>query len=260
MKQSSVAWVFVAHSTRDIEKVRRIRDVIEEEGGEPILFFLKCITDDDELDGLLRREIDARNVFLLCDSTNARESGYVQEEFSHARSRGKEPLVVIDLDDPDWEQQVVRIRSLVRRASLFLSYSRRDTAAVQPIRAALIEHDLAIWEPSHDLHPGASFAAQIREAVDGAARFGHFLHFISSSSLSSPSVTAETERAIESTIGDRYLPILLEPPTAIGHLLPTYVQTRQWIDFSTGNVTRTLPQLLQRLGVKGTEQAHRGDA
>lgn len=256
MRQSSVAWVFVAHSTRDIDKVRRVRDVVEEEGGEPILFFLKCITDDDELDGLLKREIDARNVFLLCDSRNARHSDYVQEEFRHARSGGKEPLVVIDLDDPDWEQQEDLIRALVRRATLFLSYSRRDAAAVEPIRAALIESDLAIWETSDDLNPDAPFADQIREAIDEAARFGHFLHFISSSSLSSPYVSAETERAIESTVGDRYLPILLEPPSAIGHLLPSYVQTRQWIDFSAGDVTRALPQLLQRLGVKGTEQAH----
>jgi len=71
MKRVSKAWIFVSHSSRDLEKVRRVRNAIEAAGGEPILFFLKCLSDHDEIDELIKREIEARNFFLLCDSSNA---------------------------------------------------------------------------------------------------------------------------------------------------------------------------------------------
>lgn len=254
MKQSSVAWVFIAHSTRDIDKVRQVRAVIENAGGEPILFFLKCITDDDELHDLLKREIEARNFFLLCNSKNARESEYVQKEFRHARGLGKQPLVVIDFDDPDWDTQLDNVRSLVRRATVFLSYAHRDSAAVEPIRAALIENDFAVWDPANDIAAGDSFGEQIANAIDDAARFGYFLHFISSKALSSPSVASDTDRVIGSVIGDRYIPILLEPSSEIGSRLPPVVQTHQWIDASQGDMRSITRVLLERMGLRGTEQ------
>ena len=50
MTQISKAWIFVSHSTKDLDKVRAVRDAIENIGGEPILFFLKCLSDHDEID------------------------------------------------------------------------------------------------------------------------------------------------------------------------------------------------------------------
>lgn len=71
MRRLQNAWIFVSHSTLDITEVRRIRNEVELQGGEPLLFFLKSISDNDELDGLLKREIEARRYFLLCDSPAA---------------------------------------------------------------------------------------------------------------------------------------------------------------------------------------------
>jgi hypothetical protein len=74
MKQTSTAWIFVSHSNRDLSKVRLVRDALEKAGAERILFFLKCLSDHDEIDGLIEREIDARYFFRLCDSANAKKS------------------------------------------------------------------------------------------------------------------------------------------------------------------------------------------
>ena len=80
------AWVFVSHSNTDIAGVRAFRDELERMGHYPLLFFLKCISADDELDGLIKRGIEARNFFLLCDSPSARESAWVQREVEHIQS------------------------------------------------------------------------------------------------------------------------------------------------------------------------------
>ena len=41
------------------------------------MFFLKCLNDHAELHDLIRREIEARTGFLLCDSQAARQSRWV---------------------------------------------------------------------------------------------------------------------------------------------------------------------------------------
>jgi len=39
-------YVFISHSHQDIEKVRKIRNEMEDQGFEPLCFYLKCLTDD----------------------------------------------------------------------------------------------------------------------------------------------------------------------------------------------------------------------
>lgn len=36
-------WVFVSHSTKDFERVRLVRNALEDSGFRPILFYLKCL-------------------------------------------------------------------------------------------------------------------------------------------------------------------------------------------------------------------------
>jgi len=56
------AWIFLFHSHKDFDKVSGVRNVLEGHGHHPLMFFLKCLGDDDEIDGLIRREISARRV------------------------------------------------------------------------------------------------------------------------------------------------------------------------------------------------------
>ena len=72
-------YVFISHSHKDIAEVRKLRNRLEENGFEPLCFYLKCLTDKDEVDGLIKREIDAREWFVYVDSPNARDSEWVRK-------------------------------------------------------------------------------------------------------------------------------------------------------------------------------------
>lgn len=53
------------------------------------MFSLKCLNDNDEKDSLIKREIDCRTRFILCDSENARKSKWVQREIEYIESQQK---------------------------------------------------------------------------------------------------------------------------------------------------------------------------
>jgi hypothetical protein len=62
------AWIFVSHSHKDLKKVREIRDFFERDGHKPLLFYLKCLEEDDaRLPELIKNEIESRTWFVLCD-------------------------------------------------------------------------------------------------------------------------------------------------------------------------------------------------
>ena len=257
MRKTSTAWVFVSHTNRDLNKVRQVRDAIEQAGAQPILFFLKCLSDHDEIDDLIKREIEARRFFLLCDSANAKKSKWVQDEIAHVKSLKGRKIEVIDLDS-DWRKQVTGVANIVRRATIFLSYSHSDDSIVAPVRDALSALDFATWDDSKDLGAGERFADSIESAIGDAARFGYFLHFISRSSLRSRWVSHETERALELDMESRYIPIALDPIESISDDLPAHIRDRQVIDYSHRDPDRMLPILLRLLGINDSEQGSDG--
>lgn len=59
MSTKNGGWVFISHSHQDISLVRKIRNHLESLGFEPLMFFLKCLSDDDEIDflGLYQSEM-----------------------------------------------------------------------------------------------------------------------------------------------------------------------------------------------------------
>jgi len=253
MKRVSKAWIFVSHSTRDLEKVRQVRNAIEATDSEPILFFLKCLSDHDEIDDLIKREIESRNFFLLCDSSNAKSSKWVQDEIAHVKSLQNKKIEIINLD-ADWQSQLNGIQAIIRHATIFMSYAHRDEGIIAPVRTALIANDFSVWDPSHDLQGGESFSEQISSAVEDAAKFGFFIHFLSRASLASEWAARELDEALRLGVGERYIPISLEPYETIADLAPRSIQERQWLDYSERNMEDLLPRLLHVLGVRNTEQ------
>ena len=41
---SEGSWIFLSHSHNDFEKVREVRNILEVQGHNPLMFFLKCLT------------------------------------------------------------------------------------------------------------------------------------------------------------------------------------------------------------------------
>lgn len=94
------AWVFISHSNKDFEKIIKVRNKLEKLRYKPLLFFLKCLEDDTEIFELIKREIKARDRFILCDSHNSRLSPWVQKEIDYIKSLHR-PYEIIDLDAED---------------------------------------------------------------------------------------------------------------------------------------------------------------
>lgn len=124
--------IFLSHSHKDIEKVRKIRDLFELLGCEPLIFYLKCLDNDDgNLQDFIKKEIEARNIFLYCKSKNAEKSKWVQEELKYIKSVDKKRLYQIDIDKA-FEIGVFdllsQIGKIIKSNKIFLDYAYENSA------------------------------------------------------------------------------------------------------------------------------------
>jgi hypothetical protein len=190
------AWIFISHSHKDITGVRAIRDELECMGHQPLLFFLKCINDHDELDGLIKREIDARNFFLLCDSEASRSSNWVQREVAYIKSLPNRVVHTVDLG-ADSSVQVHAIRELSRQATVFMSYARSDWPLVAPIHDALVAAEYRVWQDLPSVESGETVQDQILDGLRKASHNGFVLLFLTNNSLASPWCREEMVAALQ---------------------------------------------------------------
>lgn len=172
-------WVFLSHSNQDFEKVRILRNKMEENGLRPLMFFLKCLDTDEEVFELLKREIDVRPRFFLCDSKNARKSKWVQKEIEYILSKNRQ-YITVNLDDPDSFDE--NIQEIKRRSQVFLSYSRKDHEIAEQIRKGLTNAGFIVHDARSLLfeeHIGESYHDIIEEQIRTIAKNGYFLSIIS---------------------------------------------------------------------------------
>ena len=92
MSSNNDIWVFLSHSNKDYEKVRILRNLLEENGFRPIMLYLRSKEDSskvEELRQLIFDEIDHRNMFIYCKSPNAEASKWVDEEIQYIKSKDR---------------------------------------------------------------------------------------------------------------------------------------------------------------------------
>ena len=253
MAKQSDAWVFVSHSNRDLAAVRRVRNELESQSANPILFFLKCVEDHEELDKLIEREIRARHFFLLCDSVNAQGSNWVQQEVALVRSLPNKRIGELDVGDP-WHEQQKAIKALLENATVFLSYTLTDQklGRVRPYAEFLASEDFAVFDPMVDLRPGMQWEDTIERALREAAHGGHLIQFLSGETFRSPFVAQEFAYLVEvsgATVGGRY-PILitLDPLED----LPLTSPWREYfiLDGAGQPFEQTCAQLMEAMGLR----------
>ena len=245
MQQRSKAWIFVSHSVRDLEQVRAIRNELEKRGAEPLLFFLKALEQDEELRTLLKREIEARTFFLLCDSTAARDSRWVREEQEYVRALPGKRVISVDLAS-GWTDQIAALDEMLKISTVFLSYARSDLPQIEPFIPLLEDHDFAVWTPD-TIQAGQDWRTAIQEALTDAAERGFVLAFLSPASLSSQWVKAEIAAFLSiSKSGGRLILIDLEP---VDHLVPVELQPFQRLRLHVHDEATKRRMLLQALGL-----------
>lgn len=154
---NSNGYFFLSHSSKDIEKVRKIRNLIEQEKGNPILFYLKCLDGDnpsgedkEQLKGLISREILARKKFILCKSKYTEtplSSEWIEWEKAEVKKLQQNDNDIqvheVDIEDNDnYLQEVIDIVRKQRKILLVAPYELRGEA--KKIKQFLTQYDLQV--------------------------------------------------------------------------------------------------------------------
>ena len=175
-------FVFVSHSHQDIHEIRKIRNTLEGNGLEPICFYLRCLSDDNEVIDLIKREIDAREWFLLVDSENARKSRWVQTELEYIKSKNPRKIVEVSLDNR--EEIPAVLNRLSDSMRVFLSYTHKDLSIAKMIYDACLARDLKVFLDI-GITAGTDFARDIENAICDASKHGCVVSLITKNSINS---------------------------------------------------------------------------
>ena len=210
------AWIFVSHSHKDLEKVRFIRNEFEKRGHNPLLFFLKCLDDESELDDLIKREIRERNWFVLCDSPNARSSKWVQEEVKMIKSLEGKTFITINLED-DLEKQLNKVTDFSKKATVFISYTRKDEAIGKKLIDKFKEHEFGVFDYKNIITSMHRLKDVMYSAIDDVLEKGFFIVLVSDETFKSIYVIEEIIYAISKSA--RVIPVFVDKLSNVEFLL-----------------------------------------
>ena len=138
-------FLFISHSHKDMDKVRQLRNKLEDKGYEPLCFYLKALDDsEEELDDLIKREIDAREWFIYANSIYARESEWVHKECEwRKREESKNKHVwVVELDSDLSIDEISETLSLGLRVNII--HDDKDIDFVDKLTCKLRQRDLQV--------------------------------------------------------------------------------------------------------------------
>ena len=99
------------------------------------MFFLKCLDDEEEVDDLIKREIDSRGRFILCDSLNAQSSKWVQHEVEYIKSK-RRIYEVINIERSE-EELVSEIVEFKKNSCVYVSHSLEDSSIYRQLTELL---------------------------------------------------------------------------------------------------------------------------
>ena len=194
MKNNNGSWIFISHSSADIEKIRIIRNEFEKYGQNPLAFHLKCLNDNtkenkEELFELIKREIAARDWFIYCESESAQKSSYVQMERNYVKECNKQFIWMINLDQ-DIEAIKNQVRKICSSIQVFIVYAQKNENIANPLKYELRKNDFPTWD-SNDFH----FFDGMDEAIKSIARKGFVLFICTKDSVNNNFIIAELEQA-----------------------------------------------------------------
>jgi hypothetical protein len=253
--QQSGAWIFLSHSNKDFEKVREIRNELEKRGHKPIMFYLKCLEGDNAmLPDLLRREIAAREWFILCDSPNAQASQYVRDEVELIKSMEGKTIEVVDLSK-ELQTELHKLIRISKRATVFVSCAAPDRQIAKRIRRVLLAHDYSVSTDPNELPPGSDWGRAVLDALDEASRQGFVLHLLSPAAFASAYIETIATHAFHESKRMNVLPVIVAPfereemPVELRYVLAGI----QYFDLTTGPFEERVEELIRNLKTREME-------
>lgn len=193
MKQGG--WAFISHSRKDISKVRFIRNELEKRGFEPLLFYLKCLNDEDEIEELIKREINERKWFIYVESENSKCSKWVQTEREYIKSLNNKKVFTIDITQ-SIDEQLERIETISRKLKVYISYVPTDKEIYNEIKNYLLKKDLLILSDI-DEQVDINYINTVEERLKESCRDGFVIPIITKNSVNSNYLKIEIMTAKE---------------------------------------------------------------
>lgn len=204
-------WIFLSHSSKDIQKVRYIRNLFEANGQNPLAFHLRCLSTDteegrQELDSLIKREIDAREWFVFCESQAASESQYVKMEKDYILRTGRKKVWSIDMSLTT--DEIARIvDKICKDIKVFISYRAKEEDFAIRLSNALAERDYDVWT-QNDLQTSNEFIGQISAAIKNTSGSGFFVALVTEGYMDSFGGMYELPEAINNN--SRIIALILD--------------------------------------------------
>ena len=188
-------FLFISHCHKDMDKVRQLRNKLEDEGFEPLCFYLKCLDDNkEELADLIKREIDAREWFVYAVSPNSIISEPVQKERrwrKRPESKNKQEWKW-DLESDFSVDEVSKI--LIKGLRVHIIFSVYDKLFVGKLKNKLKERDLQVTTDL-DISSGQNYREQIYGMIREASVCGTNIVILSHKSIQSPYVLDQVKNA-----------------------------------------------------------------
>lgn len=189
-------WVFLSHSQKDYEKVCKVRNLLEQKSFRPLMFFLRCLEDAKEIDDLIKREIDSRGRFILCDSKNARASEWVRKEVEYIQSKLR-MYYTINIDASE-DVIAEKISKFIRFSTVFVSYARIDYHIFKQL-SKLLKHDwdFDVYDPMNDSFVAKDCTYSMYQELDFALQNGYVFFIVTDNFMKSRWCLEELKYASE---------------------------------------------------------------
>jgi len=216
LEKKANGWVFLSHSSEDYQDVKIVRDYLERRGFSAIMFYLKSLEDPKHqklTQKLIEWEIEARNIFVLCNSNNAQKSDWVQKEVALVESFPEKIYETIDMENIKYnryrkDKELSKLKSLISKNSLFFSYVKKDEEQVESISIFLNEYGFQIFKEKDTNEKEDNISFRIKNAIETTINEGAVLIFLSSNVIDSKQFWMEKNIALNLTTF--IIPILLD--------------------------------------------------
>lgn len=249
LKKTEGGYIFLSHSHKDIDKVRKIRNMLEEDGFEPLCFYLKCLNDDCELEDLIKREIDAREWFIFINSINSQESKWVQLEREHITKTNSKKILTIDLDD---KKSIHKIREkLKHNLRIFMAYSAKDTNLARKIKTRFEAKDYQVFFTLDSIPVGSNYETIITDAITQASQAGCVIVLLTENSMHSDFVIGEMAFARKKK--GNIIPVRIGN-IELDDLWSFYLATTQIYELSTNPSEDEIDIMINKIGQYIVEQ------
>lgn len=180
----------------------------------------------------IKREIDCRTRFIICDSENSQASKWVQSEVAYIKSQQRS-YETIDLSKSD-EEIKEQLDKLVKSTQIFFCGSAVDHDILDSVYSHIEKYDIRSSFDLSNMGLEVNYQQGINNAIELLKDSGFFVFFASGKSLSSNKVISELQYAIAN--GVKILVLLLDE-YAMEHCIRMFpsgsILTSNFIDIDT---------------------------